>query len=148
MPLPKLIDYISIDSGHLLPAIEFEGIVHVIAENEEVSNEMYEKIKQTIINKYNPEAFGIMFLNTAELRITPVVYIRETDSVVYEHSCGSGTIATAIYLTKDNEEGVYSYDISNPGGVIEAKVYKLDGKVIKATIGGKVILSEIKSIKL
>lgn len=148
MPLPRGINYINIDNKHSFPVIEFEGIVHVIAEDEEVSNEMYENVKQSIINKYNPEAFGIMFLNNEKLRITPVVYVRETDSVVYEQSCGSGTIATAIYLSRDNKNGIFAYDISNPGGIIEAQVYKQDCKVVKATIGGKVVLSEIKSIKL
>lgn len=148
MPLPAGLDYISIDNHNFIPVIEFEGIVHVIAENIEVSDDMYEKIKKVLINKYDYEAFGIMFLNIDELKITPVVYVRETDSVVYEHSCGSGTMATAIYLTKDKKDGIYSYDIYNPGGIIEAQVYKQDGKITKATIGGEVILSRIKSIEL
>nr|WP_312578528.1 hypothetical protein [Sedimentibacter sp.] len=147
MPLPIGIDCIVIDNNYVY-VIEFEGIVHVIAENVEVGNEIYEKIKKVLINKYDIDAFGIMFLNNDELKITPLVYVKETDSVVYEHSCGSGTIATAIYLTKDKDDGIYSYDICNPGGMIEAQVYKQDGKVVKATIGGKVILSQIKSIEL
>ncbi len=148
MPLPKVVDYIKLVNGQLLPAIVFEGIVHVIVEDEEVSNEMYEKVKKEIINKYNPEAFGLMFLKSDKLYITPVVYVRETDSLVYERSCGSGSISTAIYLAKNEKDGVFTYDIYQPGGIIETKVYKEKGKVVKATIGGKVTLSDIKTIQL
>lgn len=148
MPLPKGIDYISLDDGQLLPAVVFEGIVHVIAENEEVSDDMYEKVKKAVINRYNPEAFGLMFLASDKLYITPAVYVMETDSLVYERSCGSGSIATAIYLTKDEKSGVFTYDIAQPGGTIETQVYKENGNVIKATIGGKVTLSAIKTIQL
>jgi len=148
MPLPVGVDYIQIEGYDLIPVIKFEGIVHVIAENIEASNEIYEKIKQVIINEYDIEAFGIMFFNRNELKIIPLVYVKETNSVVYENSCGSGSIATAIYLAKDNIDGTYVYDINNPGGIIKAKVYKQDGVIKKATIGGEVTLSRIKSITL
>lgn len=148
MPLPKTIEYITLENGQLLPVVVFEGIVHVIAENKEVNDDMYEKVKKVVINKYNPEAFGLMFLAIDKLYITPAVYVRETDSLVYERSCGSGSIATAIHLTRNEKDGVFIYDISQPGGIIETKVYKENGNVIKATIGGKVTLSEIKTIQL
>lgn len=146
MPLPKEINYISIDN-RCFPVIVFEGIVHVIAENVQENNELYEEVKQAIINKYICDAFGIMFFNTEKLQIVPVVYVRETNTVVYENSCGSGSLATAVYLSKDNSDGIYSYDISNPKGIIEVQVYKQDGKITKATIGGKVFLSNIYTFK-
>lgn len=147
MPLPVGISHIVIENIGCIPIIEFEGIVHVIVENIEAGNEIYEKIKKILINKYDIEALGIMFLNRNKLMITPLVYVVKTGTSVYEQSCGSGTIATAIYLTEGENNGVYSYDIHNPGGIIEAQVYKQDGKVVKATIGGEVILSQIKSIE-
>jgi len=148
MPIHKNIDCISLENGLKLSVIVFEGIVHVIAENEEISDEIYEEVKQIVLKKYNPEAFGLMFLQIDKLWITPAVYVKAMDSLVYEKSCGSGTVATAIYLTRNEKNGIFSYIINQPGGIIEAIIYKDNGKVIKATIGGEVILSDAIKIKL
>lgn len=148
MPLPMGISYIDVDAEHSFPVVEFEGIVHVIAVNENASDDMYERIKQIITKKYDPEAFGVMFFKKDECSIIPVVFVKETNSVIYEQSCGSGTIAAAIYLAGEKNDGIFTYSVSNPGGIIEAQICKKDGKIVSASIGGKVILSEIKSIKL
>lgn len=148
MPLPERIGHISLDSEDTLPVIAFEGILHVIAVNRTVSGAMFEKVKKVIVDQYDPEAFGLIYLNKDELKLTPVVYVKTTDTVVYERSCGSGTVAAAIYLTTDCSDGEYHYDLSNPGGGIAVKVSKNKGRVTRANIGGRVVLSEIQSINI
>lgn len=47
-----------------------------------------------------------------------------------------------ILLKINPSEGIYSYNIKNPGGIIEATLHKSDGEFTKA-MGGEVLLSEI-----
>ncbi|MCB5942721.1 hypothetical protein LJB68_14425, partial [bacterium 210820-DFI.6.52] len=80
--------------------------------------------------------------------ITPVVYVRDTDTTVFESSCGSGTIATAIYLSELHKKDIFNCRINQPGGIIESEVYRNNGKITRLMIGGRVELSEIVEIEV
>lgn len=147
MPIPINILEITLSDGKKINVVEFEGIFHAICE-ENLNDNLYDSIKEAIYEKYNPEAMGVMFLNKESIEITPIVYVKETNSKVYEQSCGSGSIASSVFLAKDNNDGVYSYKIKNPGGIIEVTLHKSNGKFTKAFIGGKVELSEKMHINI
>jgi len=148
MPIPKKVDKIDLNSKFSLTVIVFEGIVHVIVLNEESNYELFKKVKPAVMDKYDPEAFGLIFLDAAAQKVTPIVHVKKTGSVVYENSCGSGTVAAAIYLSENLMNGTYTCNISNPGGIIESEIHKSEGKVTKAFIGGKVKLSQIKHLMI
>ena len=106
------------------------------------------------MEQYKSDAVGLMFLEPSgdgmerRYRITPVVYVEETKSLVWESSCGSGSMAAAVYLSKMKKDGTYVYLLKHPGGVIEATVVKEDGKVIQCKMGGPVSISEEKSLEI
>lgn len=56
--------------------------------------------------------------------MTPVVYVESTTSMVWESSCGSGSMGAAVYLSKDADTGEFVYELHQPGGMIEAYVKK------------------------
>ena len=87
-------------------------------------------------------ALGVMFYDTASRFLRPAVYVRSTDSLVFESSCGSGSAALGVWLNRDRQEGTASYGIAQPGGLIETEVVKKAGKITGLTIGGKVKLGE------
>ena len=45
------------------------------------------------------KAIGIMLLENVldKIKINPVVWVKDIDTVFYETACGSGSLATAIY---------------------------------------------------
>ena len=45
------------------------------------------------------KAIGVMLIEKVEneLRIHPIVWVKEIDTVFYETACGSGSLGTAIY---------------------------------------------------
>ncbi len=147
MPLPQRIDYIEFE-GKSIPAVVFEGIVHLITMDIEINEAVFERIKAVVTEKYAPEAFGVMILKKAEEYITPIVYVKETNSTIYESSCGSGSIATAIYLSHKNTDGDYTHKISQPGGTIEVTVQISGGKFTRTTIGGAVSIDEAVQIEV
>jgi diaminopimelate epimerase len=158
MPLPRscvFLDY----KGKSLPALVFDGITHVIARGIKGDEKKFYVIKDLIERKLDPSkdraslaAIGVMFYDEALAFMTPAVYVRETDSLVFESSCGSGTAAFAAWKSlqalKDTQNGESIISVKQPGGVIEAVVKKAQGKTIAIFIGGPVFLSEIMSFSL
>jgi diaminopimelate epimerase len=148
IPLPQNVTYVNIDELFNLPLIIFDGICHVIVENMDANEENFLYIKNNIIKNYDIEALGVMFLNREKYYITPIVYVRDTDTIIFESSCGSGTIATAIYLSESDRDDIFNCSINQPGGTIDSEVYRSNGKITRLMIGGKVELSEVIEIEV
>ena len=121
--------------------MEFEGIVHIIVKDkpqtENFVAQLIDKTRQTV----KSDAYGVMFLQ--EDYMTPVVYVCETDSLIWESSCGSGSMAAAAYLALEQEkDGTYSYSFTQPGGIITAQVTIKKGKTQQCKMGGPVYISD------
>ncbi len=140
MPLPLEIRKLHADGMESYPMVVFDGICHVIAASEPQSAEFVEKIICAAQEEVPCDACGVMFLEGD--RMTPVVYVKETDSLIWESSCGSGTMGAAVWLSDGKEDGVYTYYLKQPGGTIEAVVYREGGKVTECKMGGAVSISE------
>ena len=91
--------------------VKIDGILIVIFD-EEKSKEYIRKIKDNedlakkelkeFMSKSiqtNKKAIGIMLLEKVsdKIKINPVVWVKDIDTVFYETACGSGSLATAIY---------------------------------------------------
>lgn len=145
MPCPVKMDELSVGLGSY-PVVVFEGIVHLITEKKMPEPEDLKKLLSLLYQKYDTEAAGVLYLEKAadEYRMTPAVHVRATDSLVYENSCGSGSVAAASYLAlqecrqSEAEQGTYTYDIQQPGGCITASVTVSQEKITAASIDGAV----------
>ena len=58
---------------------------------------------------------------------------------MFEGSCGSGTLASAIALS-EGHEGTFSTALTQPAGTVYASVTRQAGAVTAASIGGSVAL--------
>ena len=85
-------------------------------------------------------AAGCIFLSG--WHITPYVWVRDTGTRVWESSCGSGAVAAACFLCREEASGTFSYEFEQPGGILGAIIQKEGGRVIKASLSGPVILEE------
>ena len=83
------------------------------------------------------EAYGVCFL--AGERMTPLVKVPEAGTLVFEGSCGSGTLASAIALSRGCD-GDFSVALRQPAGTVYASVTRQAGAVTAASIGGSVAL--------
>jgi diaminopimelate epimerase len=118
--------------------VHLQGISHLIVDVKLIDEpiEFLEKVKeQCDVNGL--EAFGIMFLDKETVHITPLVYVQGTDSLVWERGCGSGTIATGLYLYSSGEtEEVI--DIHQPGGTMRFSGIWENGHINRYTLKGNV----------
>jgi len=69
----------------------------------------------------------------------PLVYVRETDSLIWERSCGTGTVALGVVLSHINKKDI-DMEIKQPGGALRIKTGWRDGEVTKAILQGIVYI--------
>ncbi|WMJ84238.1 hypothetical protein ACS3UN_08240 [Oscillospiraceae bacterium LTW-04] len=142
MPLPAGKGTIKFE-GEEFDAIHFDGIIHIIVPGASRGQHFVDGLFATAKSKVDSSAYGIMFLDGDNM--TPVVYVCETDSVVWESSCGSGSMAVAVLGAITQINGVCHRALQQPGGIIEAVARAEGGRVVQCSMGGPVSLSkEIK----
>ena len=126
--------------------VGFEGVCHIIVEDAPKRQEFVNEVIAEAEKILDCDAYGIMFLEGEKM--TPVVYVRETGSMVWESSCGSGSMGAAVYLSREKDNGTYVYELHQPGGMIEATVEKKGGKTVQCKMGGPVEISEEMTVEI
>jgi diaminopimelate epimerase len=120
--------------------VSFDGITHLVVPADNIKSKL--DFYHTIVNKLflpEVEAIGIMFYDDKNSFIEPLVYVRETDTLIWEKGCGSGTAALGIYLTHITGSSV-SQSVNQPGGSMTVSTVWSNGRVDKVIIGGKVAI--------
>lgn len=139
MPLPTGKTTIEFD-GEKFDAVCFDGIVHTIVPGTARGQHFVDGLLAAAKSELDSSAYGIMFLEGDKM--TPVVYVCETASTVWESSCGSGSMAVAALGAMTQINGVCRRTLQQPGGIIEAVAVAEGGRVIECSMGGPVSLSE------
>ena len=122
----------------------FGGIVHVVLSDIQAKPETFELIKDVVMEKYNPPAIGVMFCDSRENKMIPVVYVRDVDTTYFEGSCGSGTTACAAAFGTIMGDGTHNFSFPQPAGTIDSTVEIYKGKIQAVTIEGVVTFKELE----
>lgn len=147
MPLHKTLHQLEI-AGHSVPVLVFEGLCHAVMECVPDAVLAQQVIRQ-VSAQFSADAIGVIFLQRDPLSITPVVYVPATDSTVWEHSCGSGSLAAALWMALSQpQNGLQHYCFAQPGGVLEVDLELMEGRVAAAWLGGPVTIGQTQTIKL
>ncbi len=130
--------------GERFPVVCFDGIAHMIVAGKRRSESFVLEAVQALHAQTASAACGVMFLR--EEQLVPVVWVRETGSLVWEGSCGSGSLACAVWrvLTEGNEKGCFH----QPGGTLETRIQLEQGVVRSCIMGGGITLSELLTLKV
>lgn len=139
MPLPLGVDWIPL-RGTKYPLIQCQGIGHLLALDQKPDPTFLEEARP-ILNELEQEAWGIMFLSGQQL--TPAVYVRSTDSLVWESSCGSGSVAAAWYLAGE-DTAQNRFEFQEPGGEIAVTVSRENGAIVGCFMGGPVEIGPVE----
>ena len=136
MPLPREIR--TCGFGRMsAPVVFFPGIAHAV-----VRDRIPVPLAEMLIREWSADlgagAFGIMLLDEPAGRLTPVVYVRSTDTVVRESSCASGTAACAAL--EASVRGNAEMRLTEPGGIMAARASAVNGKVTELELTAGVIL--------
>lgn len=147
IPLYEGTDYIN-QLDKEIYEIKINGIKYMILEKDLSKQYLSDRknIKLNAMNllkKYNireTEAMGVIFLEeiNEKIKIHPVVWVKEINTLFYETSCGSGTTAVAMLKTIQNNQS-QNIDIIQPSNqIITAKIVINKGKIESAYILGNI----------
>ncbi|MDD2432304.1 MAG: diaminopimelate epimerase [Clostridia bacterium] len=147
MPVPQRIQKYNVeDIKDDLTLVSFTGITHVVAWNTIPSIKKFNIIKEKLEreeegqkNNKKMDALGVMFYQEEKQFLTPLVFVKSTNSLVWENSCGSGTVAIAAALAAKRKQSIDGLSVLQPGGEIGVKI-KWDEDVEEAEIFGEVNL--------
>lgn len=152
MPMPLEIEYTP--EGY--PLVISEGITHMILENMEADKDLIRRAVASYGDRW--DAFGIMFLKGE--RLTPVVYVEASGSLVYESSCGSGSLAAAWYMERMSynkspgthaehpEDRTCTYCFREPGGEIRVDIIREKDGSVSGRMGGDLFLEKEIEIEI
>ena len=142
MPLPEKMETrtFPVPDGELTLTVVFlPGICHIIAPKDAVDRAQAEELLRRWSAGLPGEAVGLILLDEERTAIDPLVYVKPTDTAVWERGCGSGSAAAACYLTAKREKA-QCLSIRQQGGTIAA-VTAWDGqRVTQLHITGSVAL--------
>lgn len=149
MPLPLAVGRVSVDLGQDERAksyrrVDFPGISHIIinhggfsADNPKTDQAPLFRAIQTTLKDEPLDAFGLMFYDDKHQAMTPLVYVRATDSLIWERSCASGTAALGVSLSADRR-GDLGMQVLQPGGALGVKVLRDQDRVKQILLKGPV----------
>lgn len=124
------------DTAH--PVVRLEGIDHIIVSNiapdADYANSLIEKARQ----HYDSPAIGVLFYDKPSCYFTPVIYVKDTDSTVFENSCASGTAAIGLYNHRLSDIPSWEDGYNQPGGKLYVKGDQRNDGSYGVTVGGLV----------
>ena len=147
MPCPRSVQRVTVN-GHEGTLVDLTGIAHFVVEGVKPSEEFFRAVEPVFSGIAGLDACGVIFLDAETHRMTPLVKVIDTNSLVWEGSCGSGSVACAVAQSEGMQSGGFSCEYTQPAGKVRASVERQNGRVIAAAIGGPVALGEVMCIDL
>lgn len=140
MPLPRYVS--SEEIGEVRGVlVHLGGIAHLVVEHVEPTVSFFEEAERALFARMeNLDAYGVMFYDSETRKLVPLVKVPAANSLYWEGSCGSGSLAAAIAQTAGVSDGIFFMDLFQPAGCVRAEVYKRQGEITEAYIGGSVSL--------
>ena len=128
--------------------VRMEGIVHLICEGRTFELEEAETLLLRLAEKLPDPAAGLLQWDRETRYMKPLVYVRGSGSLVWEHGCGSGSAAVGVTEALRNGKKQTAVSIDQPGGTIRASVDTDGGTITAVSITGRVRIGEEGSITI
>lgn len=128
--------------------VDLGGITHLIVHGISPSMDNFKTLSKQLIEKYDPPACGVMFMEEDDKHMTPVVYVRDVSSTYFEGSCASGSAAASIAFSLNKSDGKYTYRFIQPAGVVISSVEIKNGDINAVCIEGHVEFSEVIDVEV
>jgi len=141
MPLPQNILHGATAFFGRYSLVIFEGISHMILWEKEPFEEAVGQTEKFLQEAgLDTECFGVLFFREETEEMIPVVTVKSVESVVWESSCGSGTVAAACAMADLQKVSILRKEIRQPGGSLFISIERRgDGTLCRAILSGKVL---------
>lgn len=128
------------DTSITVTKIIYESYLHFVVPVDCVTRSLQKEVEKFVRETEWQSEFktiGIMLFNKCSQTLSPLIYIPELQSAIWENSCGSGTASIGIFKSYSETSDCDSLVVHQPGGDIIVTT-KLDGKSYITTITGTV----------
>lgn len=123
--------------------VDLEGISHLIQKTPRQLSQVEAKKKaKVLLDRYDllktKPASGVMFVNKdgLDVAISPVVWVRDIQTLFFETACASGTAAVGLWNFYLNREQAFALKVKQPtNSFIDFNVQRVDG-VLRIVISG------------
>ena len=144
MPLPRFVRTETVGNVHGT-LVHLGGIAHFVVEGVAPSEEFFTAAEPLFLSLGTLDAYGVIFSDGT--RMTPLVKVPAVNSLVWEGSCGSGSLAAAVAQSA-GADGVFERDYIQPAGTVCATVERRGGEAVAAYIGGRVTLDKPVEVEI
>ena len=143
MPIPTGMEPREI-LGRQVDIVYLPGIAHLVYAGSDLpkaeAEALLEAAKELLPDQ---PALGVLLYDEEAETMAPLVWVRDSDTQVWETSCGSGTIAVAYRLAARQGRTV-SINVFQPGGAPQAEIVWENGRALRAILSGIVVLGQPK----
>ncbi len=157
MPLPLGTEPCQI-LGERLEAVHLPGMVHLIRRGEDLSRERAEQMLRAAAEIFPEPAAGLLQWQAEETegkalcgaqraetlsgRLIPLIWVRESRTLVWETACGSGTAAAAC-LESIRRGASLAVSVQQPGGgQLQAEILWGPEGIRRVTLSGRIRMGE------
>ncbi len=128
--------------------VRMEGITHLVCDDRTFEKEEAESLLRQAADLLPDEAVGLIQWDRAGQYMLPLVFVRGSGSLVWEHGCGSGSAAVGAAEALRNGAGETETGVKQPGGTIRVTAAAENGKILSVKISGRVKLGEETIIEI
>lgn len=145
LPLPLAVETLTFQREDLVLAgtlVTFPGIAHLVIQTNVDDLEGFFPLVLEQLEDCHHEALGMMLYEPHNSSLKPLVWVRATNTLIWERGCGSGTAAVGVALAMEAQQTLQK-TIFQPGGALEITVeweagvkrIELDGEVAVVAMG-------------
>lgn len=147
MPLPRSVRRLEVE-GQSCTLVDLVGIAHLVVEHVEPDMGFFQRVEPVFQDIPDLDAYGVMFLDRAQDRMTPLVKVPSANTLVWEGSCGSGSVACAVACHCGDPDGSYLQALHQPAGNIRVALDIRAGQLSQVSIGGPVRLDAPEMVEI
>ncbi len=146
MPLPRRVLPLSDPALGPVTLVEYPGISHLALENRQPQDTDLTAARSLLARLEAEDCcFGLLYVDSTHMR--PLVYVRDTDTLIWEASCASGTCAVAAARALAQKSDL-QLELFQPGGSLTAKAYLQNGQLTALTLDGPVTFPKSGTLTL
>ena len=132
--------------GISFTAVRMEGITHLVCDDRTFEKDEAEGLLRRIAELVPAEAVGLIQWDRANRYMQPLVYVRGSGSMVWEHGCGSGSAAVGAAEALRNGEKETTVPVGQPGGTIRVRAGTENGRITEVAITGSIRIGSQSTI--
>ena len=132
-------------NGKKLMAVHLAGMTHLIHTGERMAGTEAEALLKTAAIKLPAPAIGLLQWEETEGRMTPLVFVRESGTMIWETACGSGSAAIGAWKTLAT--GIPArIAIKQPGGRLTVETQTARGRIRQIRLTGNIRIGETETM--